>query len=149
MATKLAVDMSREKLSSRELEVLTLLTQGRSNKEIGAILLIGETTVKSHLHGIFAKLNVLSRTEAIAAAYMAGPREALTSTPGPGPQLEAGENAHAFGMVRSALQHIVLRPHRSLQWAPKVSSGAPHCRSWSEWKRHWLEGPEFSFLYRL
>jgi two-component system NarL family response regulator len=72
MATKLAVDMSREKLSSRELEVLTLLTQGKSNKEIGAILLIGETTVKSHLRRIFAKLNVLSRTEAIAAATWRG-----------------------------------------------------------------------------
>jgi len=72
MATKLAEDMSREKLSSRELEVLTLLARGKSNKEIGTILGIVETTVKSHLRRIFAKLNVLSRTEAIAAATWRG-----------------------------------------------------------------------------
>lgn len=38
--------------------------QGRSNKDIGTRLAIGETTVKSHLRSIFSKLQVLSRTEA-------------------------------------------------------------------------------------
>jgi DNA-binding NarL/FixJ family response regulator len=72
MAAKLAEDMGRETLSSRELEVLALLARGKSNRQIGAILSIGENTVKSHLRRIFAKLNVLSRTEAIAAATWRG-----------------------------------------------------------------------------
>jgi len=69
---KLAAGMSREALTGRELDVLTLLARGKSNKQIGANLYISETTVKAHLRRIFAKLNVLSRTEAIAAASHRG-----------------------------------------------------------------------------
>ena len=69
---KLAAGVSSETLTGRELEVLTLLARGKSNKEIGANLYISETTVKAHLRSIFAKLNVLSRTEAIAAASRRG-----------------------------------------------------------------------------
>jgi len=69
---KLAAGVSSETLTGRELDVLTLLARGKSNKEIGANLYISETTVKAHLRSIFAKLNVLSRTEAIAAASRRG-----------------------------------------------------------------------------
>jgi DNA-binding NarL/FixJ family response regulator len=69
---KLAAGMSSEALTGREPDVLTLLARGKSNKEIGANLYISETTVKAHLRRIFAKLNVLSRTEAIAAASHRG-----------------------------------------------------------------------------
>jgi two-component system NarL family response regulator len=69
---KLAAGVSSETLTGRELDVLSLLAQGKSNKEIGANLYISETTVKAHLRSIFAKLNVLSRTEAIAAASRRG-----------------------------------------------------------------------------
>lgn len=72
LAAKLASAMSNELLTGRELDVLALLAKGKSNKEIGANLYIGETTVKSHLRSIFTKLNVLSRTEAIAAASKRG-----------------------------------------------------------------------------
>ncbi len=72
LVAKLAAGMSSEVLTGRELDVLTLLARGKSNKEIGANLYISETTVKSHLRSIFTKLNVLSRTEAITAASRRG-----------------------------------------------------------------------------
>ena len=72
IAAKLATRMSGGEPSARETEVLTLLAQGFTNKEIAARLGISETTVKSHVKGLFAKLHVLSRTEAIAAATRRG-----------------------------------------------------------------------------
>jgi len=72
LVAKLAAGVSGEMLTSRELEVLTLLARGHSNKDISARLSIGETTVKSHLRGIFSKLQVLSRTEAITVASRRG-----------------------------------------------------------------------------
>ena len=72
LAAKLASRMSGEGLTLREADVLKLLAAGRSNKEIGSTLFISETTVKSHVRSIFIKLNVLSRTEAIAAASRRG-----------------------------------------------------------------------------
>ncbi len=72
LVAKLAAGISSEALTGRELDVLTLLARGKSNKEIGANLYISETTVKSHVRSIFAKLNVLSRTEAITVASRRG-----------------------------------------------------------------------------
>ena len=60
---------SRESgLSSREVEVLQLMATGISNKEIAGSLVIGESTVKTHLVHIFNKLGVKGRTEAVAEA---------------------------------------------------------------------------------
>jgi two-component system NarL family response regulator len=72
LAAKLASGMSNDSLTGRELDVLSLLAQGKSNKDIGRNLFIGETTVKSHLRSIFTKLNVLSRTEALTVASQRG-----------------------------------------------------------------------------
>jgi len=72
VVAKLAATVSSESLTGREINVLELLAKGRSNKEIGANLFISETTVKSHLRSVFLKLNVLSRTEAIAVASRRG-----------------------------------------------------------------------------
>ena len=72
LVAKLAAGLSSETLTGRELEVLSLLARGKSNKEISANLFVSETTVKSHLRSIFGKLNVLSRTEAVAAASKRG-----------------------------------------------------------------------------
>ena len=72
LVAKLAASMSSESLTGRELNVLELLARGLSNKEIGAQLFITETPVKSHLRAIFAKLNVLSRTEAVTCANRRG-----------------------------------------------------------------------------
>ncbi|KEO82749.1 response regulator [Tumebacillus flagellatus] len=57
-----------EKLSPRELEVLTALVQGLSNKLIAEQLFISETTVKLHISNIYRKLGVKSRSQAIMYA---------------------------------------------------------------------------------
>jgi len=72
LVAKLAAGMSSESLTARELEVLSMLARGQSNRDIGSNLFISETTVKSHLRSIFTKLNVLSRTEAVAVATRRG-----------------------------------------------------------------------------
>ena len=72
LVEKLATGLTSELLTSRELNVLDLLARGKSNKEISVNLYISETTVKSHLRSIFRKLNVLSRTEAVAVASRRG-----------------------------------------------------------------------------
>jgi DNA-binding NarL/FixJ family response regulator len=54
--------------TQRELDVLRLLVQGRSNREIGETLFIGMTTVRSHVSNIFIKLNVSNRTQAALIA---------------------------------------------------------------------------------
>jgi DNA-binding NarL/FixJ family response regulator len=55
-------------LSDREIEVLKLMAKGEYNREIAATLNISESTVKTHIQSIFQKLDVKSRTEAIAKA---------------------------------------------------------------------------------
>lgn len=72
LVQKLATSFQHEALTAREVEVLQLLADGESNKEIGTELSISEATVKSHLSNIFRKLDVLSRTEAIATANKRG-----------------------------------------------------------------------------
>ncbi len=57
-----------EPLSSREIEVLALVAQGLSNREVGQQLHIAESTVKSHLNTIYGKLGVENRTQAAAKA---------------------------------------------------------------------------------
>ncbi len=57
-----------ENLTSKEKEILALLVQGKSNKEIAAELFIELSTVKSHLSKIYRQLNVAGRKEAILRA---------------------------------------------------------------------------------
>jgi DNA-binding NarL/FixJ family response regulator len=72
VAQRLAQHLASEKLSPRELEVLTLMARGKRNKEIGAELSIAEDTVKMHVKNILAKLEVNDRTEAVTIAMRRG-----------------------------------------------------------------------------
>ena len=59
-------------LSPREVEVLSLIATGRSNKEIATALGISEGTVKTHVLNIHEKLGVGDRTEAVVIALKRG-----------------------------------------------------------------------------
>jgi DNA-binding NarL/FixJ family response regulator len=59
-------------LTPREREVLTLIGQGLSNGEIGGALVIEETTVKTHVRRILAKLHLRDRVHAVIFAYESG-----------------------------------------------------------------------------
>ncbi len=59
-------------LTAREPQVLELVAEGLSNRQIGKRLFLSETTIKTHLVHIYAKLDVDSRTAAVAAATRRG-----------------------------------------------------------------------------
>ena len=59
-------------LTGREREVLALVAEGLTNREIGRRLFISEKTASVHLSNLMAKLNVSSRTEAVTVAHRRG-----------------------------------------------------------------------------
>jgi DNA-binding NarL/FixJ family response regulator len=67
-----------EALTAREQEVLALVAQGRSNREIAGQLFISAKTVSVHVSNMLAKLGAAGRTEAVAVArrrgYLSGDR---------------------------------------------------------------------------
>lgn len=69
---RLAERVTQTPLTERELDVLRLLAEGLSNREIGAELGIAEGTVKSHVNSVVLKLGVTSRVEAALAAHQRG-----------------------------------------------------------------------------
>jgi two-component system NarL family response regulator len=72
VANRLAERMNRTELTARELEVLRLIAQGKSNKIIAADLSISEGTVKIHVNNILSKLGVSDRTHAATFALQRG-----------------------------------------------------------------------------
>jgi two-component system NarL family response regulator len=72
VARRLAEHFANPGLTRRELEVLRLLTKGKSNREIAAALFITEATVKGHLNNVFDKLGVQDRTRAVTTALRRG-----------------------------------------------------------------------------
>ena len=72
VAAALAAQLPRAELSARELDVLRLIVQGLSNKQIAHALTIAEYTVKNHVKSILGKLGVEDRTQATTAAIQRG-----------------------------------------------------------------------------
>jgi DNA-binding NarL/FixJ family response regulator len=68
-----AAAAEKDGLSPREMEILVLLTEGLSNKEIGTRLDIGVGTVRTHISHIFEKLHVRCRSEAVARYFQDRP----------------------------------------------------------------------------
>lgn len=71
-ATPTANEQFPEPLTERELEVLTLIAAGGSNKAIAGTLSVSVSTVKTHINNLYGKLGVRSRTQALARARRAG-----------------------------------------------------------------------------
>jgi DNA-binding CsgD family transcriptional regulator len=75
MATTLSAASCRVRIISltrRELEVLTLIVEGKSSKEVAHSLFLSKRTVDFHLARIYGKLNVSNRVHAIRRAYELG-----------------------------------------------------------------------------
>ena len=66
-------------LSRREREILLLLAEGETEKEIAAALVLSPKTVATHIQNTLRKLGVHSRTQAVAAAYRDGLMETVRS----------------------------------------------------------------------
>lgn len=74
-----AIPAPEEKLTTREFEILDLISRGHSNKEIGSKLHLSEYTVKFHVKAIFRKLGAKSRSEAV---YKAVNSSLISQNPG-------------------------------------------------------------------
>ena len=61
-----------DELTPREAEVLSLIAQGRSNREIATELFVSEATVKTHINHLFAKIDARDRAQAVHYAYTHG-----------------------------------------------------------------------------
>ncbi|MDR0990415.1 MAG: response regulator transcription factor [Propionibacteriaceae bacterium] len=72
LARRSADRISQPKLSDRESEILPLIAEGLSNSQIARRLMIGESTVKTHIKSLFAKLEVSDRTHAVTRAISLG-----------------------------------------------------------------------------
>jgi DNA-binding NarL/FixJ family response regulator len=105
VAARLAESIAIEPLTAREEEVLRLVVEGLCNKAIGRRLGIAVGTVKSHLKSTFDKLNVESRTQAVAVVERRGLlRQSLEDGPA-NAQAERTPASRPFGSAASRERH--------------------------------------------
>jgi len=72
IAANLAEHLGEESLTPREIEVLQLICEGNSNRDVGKLLFISEETVKGHVSHILGKLGANDRTQAVSIAVRRG-----------------------------------------------------------------------------
>ena len=72
MATWTQEEVGSTVLTEREMDVLRLVVEGKTNQEIALALGISDKTIEKHLQGVFAKLGVASRVEAAVHAVREG-----------------------------------------------------------------------------
>ena len=72
VADQKIIDADMELLTSRETDILNLVAQGMSNREIAEQLFVSKYTVESHIKHIYRKLSVTKRTKAVSAARSLG-----------------------------------------------------------------------------
>ena len=72
VAARLADRMMRSDLTPREMEIIALIAQGCTNKQVGHALGISDNTVRHHVNSIMEKLHVSDRTEAVSIALKVG-----------------------------------------------------------------------------
>jgi DNA-binding NarL/FixJ family response regulator len=72
VAARLADRLIRPSLTPRELDVLRLVSRGRSNKEMASAMFVSEETVKTHMKSLFQKLGVHDRAEAVSVSLQRG-----------------------------------------------------------------------------
>ena len=70
-----------EGLTSRESEILALITQGKSNDDVAALTFLSKNSIKSYIRSTYRKIGVSSRTQAAALAFLERVEAALTETP--------------------------------------------------------------------
>ena len=125
-------------LSPRQQEILRLLTQGRSNKEIAAALGLTDGTVKQHLHQLFRKLGVHNRAlAAVHGAARAGEAESpRAAVPPPMEQPDAADR-FAFRLITSVAAEPRLRGAESSQglqrWTRQLSLFTERGQRLAQW----------------
>jgi DNA-binding NarL/FixJ family response regulator len=80
-----SADQGEGELTPRESDVLRLIAEGRTNREIARALFVSEATIKTHVNRIFAKTGSRDRTQAMRYAYTHG----FAAPPGPPPRSPA------------------------------------------------------------
>jgi DNA-binding NarL/FixJ family response regulator len=78
---ELADHAKLDQLTPREREVLTFMARGLSNREIAAVLVVEESTIRTHVKRILMKLNLRDRVQAVIFAYETGVNGGRTAIP--------------------------------------------------------------------
>jgi len=121
----------RRALSSREVEVLQLVAEGRTNAEIAKAFFLSEATVKTHLRRIFGKLQVTGRASAVATAIATGAIIAGGLVP---VQHNRARHDHPVSLVPTSIRYsgASLTPSKSIPDAASSSRNPPMGRAASE-----------------
>lgn len=107
-----AVDL---RMSGRQMQVLHLIAEGKSNAEIAERLAVSEGTVKTHVKKLFAKLNVADRSHAVSRGYQLG-LLLVDGAPPSRPSTPESPLAEARRLVDPAKQLVAAL--ESLGWTP-------------------------------